>query len=121
MTNNSIPLDKITTRIGRYADLSEHATNPEHRRFLWYLMTGSFIAFAVARAANDREDWRQSIDEHIAVFSERLANNDVVGDNRVGVLAAFVAFLLCKLDLLENQPDQHGTQSIDDVFRHLFC
>ena len=68
MTNNSILLDKITTRIGRYADLSEHATNPEHRRFLWYLMTGSFIAFAVARAANDREDWRQSIDEHIAVF-----------------------------------------------------
>lgn len=118
---NSILLDKITTRIGRYADLSERATNPEHRRFLWHLMTGSFIAFAVARQTDDLEDWRQSIDEHIAVFSERLADDDVVGDNRVGVLAAFVAFLLCKLDLLENQPGQHGTQSIDDVFRHLFC
>lgn len=117
---DSLLLDKITTRIGRYADLSEHATNPEHRRFLWYLMTGSFIAFAVARRANDREDWRQSIDEHIAVFSERLADNDMLGDARIGVTASLVAFLLCKLDLLENQPDQHGTP-LDDVFRHLFC
>lgn len=118
--NDSLLLDKITTRIGRYADLSEHAANPEHRRFLWYLMTGSFIAFAVARKANDLEDWRQSIDEHIAVFSERLADNDMLGDARIGVTASLVAFLLCKLDLLENQPDQHGTP-IDDVFRHLFC
>lgn len=118
---DSLLLDKITTRIGRYADLSEHATNPEHRRFLWYLMTGSFIAFAVARQTDDLEDWRQSIDEHIAVFSERLADNDMLGDARIGVTASLVAFLLCKLDLLENQPDQHGTQSIDDVFRHLFC
>lgn len=117
---NSILLDKITTRIGRYADLSEHATNPEHRRFLWYLMTGSFIAFAVARQTDDLEDWRQSIDEHIAVFSERLADNDMLGDARIGVTASLVAFLLCKLDLLENQPDQHGTP-LDDVFRHLFC
>ena len=83
-------------------------------------MTGSFIAFAVARKANDLEDWRQSIDEHIAVFSERLADNDMLGDARIGVTASLVAFLLCKLDLLENQPDQHGTP-IDDVFRHLFC
>lgn len=118
--NDSLLLDKITTRIGRYADLSEHATNPEHRRFLWYLMTGSFIAFAVARQTDDLEDWRQSIDEHIAVFSERLADNDMLGDARIGVTASLVAFLLCKLDLLENQPDQHGTP-IDDVFRHLFC
>lgn len=118
--NDSLLLDKITTRIGRYADLSEHAANPEHRRFLWYLMTGSFIAFAVARKANDLEDWRQSIDEHIAVFSERLADNDMLGDARIGVTASLVAFLLCKLDLLENQPDQHGTP-LDDVFRHLFC
>lgn len=118
--NDSLLLDKITTRIGRYADLSEHAANPEHRRFLWYLMTGSFIAFAVARKANDLEDWRQSIDEHIAVFSERLADNDMLGDARIGVTASLVAFLLCKLDLLENQPDQHDTP-IDDVFRHLFC
>lgn len=118
---DSLLLDKITTRIGRYADLSEHATNPEHRRFLWYLMTGSFIAFAVARQTDDLEDWWQSIDEHIAVFSERLADNDMLGDARIGVTASLVAFLLCKLDLLENQPDQHGTQSIDDVFRHLFC
>ncbi|MDD6860885.1 MAG: hypothetical protein PUD48_02105 [Megasphaera elsdenii] len=117
---DSLLLDKITTRIGRYADLSEHATNPEHRRFLWYLMTGSFIAFAVARQTDDLEDWRQSIDEHIAVFSERLADNDMLGDARIGVTASLVAFLLCKLDLLENQPDQHGTP-IDDVFRHLFC
>lgn len=106
---DSLLLDKITTRIGRYADLSEHATNPEHRRFLWYLMTGSFIAFAVARQTDDLEDWRQSIDEHIAVFSERLADNDMLGDARIGVTASLVAFLLCKLDLLENQPDQHGT------------
>lgn len=118
--NDSPLFDKITTRIGRYADLSEHATNPEHRRFLWYLMTGSFIAFAVARQTDDLEDWRQSIDEHIAVFSERLADNDMLGDARIGVTASLVAFLLCKLDLLENQPDQHGTP-IDDVFRHLFC
>lgn len=118
--NDSLLLDKITTRIGRYADLSEHAANPEHRRFLWYLMTGSFIAFAVARKANDLEDWRQSIDEHIAVFSERLADNDMLGDARIGVTASLVAFLLCKLDLLENQPDQHGAP-LDDVFRHLFC
>ncbi|MES9636067.1 hypothetical protein [Megasphaera elsdenii] len=118
--NDSLLLDKITIRIGRYADLSEHAANPEHRRFLWYLMTGSFIAFAVARKANDLEDWRQSIDEHIAVFSERLADNDMLGDARIGVTASLVAFLLCKLDLLENQPDQHGTP-LDDVFRHLFC
>lgn len=118
---DSLLLDKITTRIGRYADSSEHATNPEHRRFLWYLMTGSFIAFAVARQTDDLEDWRQSIDEHIAVFSERLADNDMLGDARIGVTASLVAFLLCKLDLLENQPGQHGTQSIDDVFRHLFC
>lgn len=117
---DSLLLDKITTRIGRYADLSEHATNPEHRRFLWYLMTGSFIAFAVARQTDDLEDWRQSIDEHIAVFSERLADNDMLGDARIGVTASLVAFLLCKLDLLENQPDQHGTP-LDDVFRHLFC
>ena len=119
--NDSLLLDKITTRIGRYADLSEHATNPEHRRFLWHLMTGSFIAFAVARQTGDLEDWRQSIDEHIAVFSERLADNDMLGDARIGVTASLVAFLLCKLDLLENQPGQHGAQSIDDVFRHLFC
>lgn len=117
---DSLLLDKITTRIGRYADLSEHATNPEHRRFLRYLMTGSFIAFAVARQTDDLEDWRQSIDEHIAVFSERLADNDMLGDARIGVTASLVAFLLCKLDLLENQPDQHGTP-LDDVFRHLFC
>lgn len=117
---DSLLLDKITTRIGRYADLSEHATNPEHRRFLWYLMTRSFIAFAVARQTDDLEDWRQSIDEHIAVFSERLADNDMLGDARIGVTASLVAFLLCKLDLLENQPDQHGTP-LDDVFRHLFC
>lgn len=116
---DSLLLDKITTRIGRYADSSEHATNPEHRRFLWYLMTGSFIAFAVARQTDDLEDW-QSIDEHIAVFSERLADNDMLGDARIGVTASLVAFLLCKLNLLENQPDQHGTP-LDDVFRHLFC
>lgn len=44
----------------------------------------------------------------------------MLGDARIGVTASLVAFLLCKLDLLENHPDQHGTP-LDDVFRHLFC